>query len=129
MARTASGRPTSPTTDSTTARGRRAEQLAQHHLESLGLVITARNVRVGRDELDLVGWDGAVLVVVEVRSARAGAMVDPAESLTRAKRARLRGATARYAQSVGAREARIDFVAVVDDRVEHIPNAIDFTET
>lgn len=92
-------------------------------------MVVARNVRVGRDELDLVAWDGATLVVVEVRSARAGAMVDPRESLTRAKQRRLRGATIRYAQSVGARDARIDFVAVVDDQVEHYVSAIEFTET
>jgi len=128
VARTASAAPRSPT-DSATARGRRAEQLAQEHLEAQGFIVIGRNVRVGRDELDLVAWEGATLVVVEVRSARAGAMVDPRESLTRAKRARLRGATMRYAQSVGARDARIDFVAVVDGRVEHLANAIDFTET
>lgn len=128
MARTASAaRPSRP--ESATARGRRAEVLAQQFLEARGYVVVARNVRVGRDELDLVGWEGATLVVVEVRSARAGAMVDPRLTLTPAKRERLRGATLRYANSIGAREARVDFVAVVGDFVEHLENVVDFSET
>lgn len=127
MARTASAR--TPSDESSTARGRRAEQLAARHLQAEGYLHTGSNVRVGRDELDLVMWEGSTLVVVEVRSARPGAMVDPRETLTPSKRARLRGATLRLAQSLGARDARIDFVAVVGDRVEHVPNAVDFTET
>lgn len=91
--------------------------------------MVARNVRVGRDELDLVAWEGATLVIIEVRSARRGAMVDPRETLNAAKQARLRQATLRHAQALSARDARIDFVAVVGDEVEHFVNAVEFTET
>lgn len=127
MARTASAPKPSPP-DSTTARGRRAELLTQRWLEDRGYLVVARNVRVGRDELDVIAWDGATLVVVEVRSARVGAMVDPRETLNARKRARLIDATLRYAQSINTQNARIDFVAVVGDEVEHFVNAVDFSE-
>lgn len=50
--------------------GDAAEQLVGSHLESIGWTILARNVHVGRYELDLVAIDPgppAALVIVEVR--------------------------------------------------------------
>lgn len=128
MARTASAR-TPSACEGPTARGRRAESLAATWLAERGFLITARNVRVDRDELDLVAWEGSTLVIVEVRSARAGAMVDPRETLRGGKRTRLRDATLRYAQRLGVTNARIDFVAVIGDRVEHFVSAVDFSES
>ncbi|MAB89797.1 MAG: YraN family protein [Planctomycetes bacterium] len=47
--------------------GHQQERLAARFLKRQGLRILGRNVRVGRDELDLVARDGGVAVVVEVR--------------------------------------------------------------
>lgn len=113
---------------SRTAVGRRGEALAAEHLTARGFVVVGRNVRVGRDEVDLVAWEGAVLVVVEVRSRRRGAMVDPLTSITAAKRDRLRRATLGLAARYQARELRIDVVAVVEGEVDHHVNAVDFTD-
>lgn len=89
----------------------------------------ARDLRVGRNEVDLLAWDGATLVLVEVRARRGGAMVSPLESVTAAKRRRLRDAALRLAQDHGTQDVRIDVVAVVDGAVsDHVVGAIDFSE-
>ena len=117
-------------TGSTTARGRLAEQLVAAHLTAQGFLVVAHDLRVGRDEVDLLAWDGATLVVVEVRSRRAGAMVDPLSSVSRAKQRRLRTALARCMVDHGARDGRIDVAAVVGGALmEYLPNAVDYTET
>ena len=113
---------------SSTARGRAAEALAATFLEQKGFVILARNHRVGRDEIDLVALDGATLVCVEVRSCRAGAMVHPLETLTYAKRAKMRRSAARLSVERRVADVRVDVVVVVDGVPELIEGAIDFSE-
>lgn len=108
--------------------GRQHESLAAEHLAAKGFVVVGRNVRVNRDEVDIVAWDGAVLVVVEVRSRRRGAMVDPLSSITAAKQDRLRRATLGLSARYQAREVRIDVVAVVEGDIDHHVGAIDFTD-
>lgn len=113
---------------SSTARGRAAEALVASHLEQKGYVVVDRNLRVGRDEIDLIAFDGATLVCVEVRSCRAGAMVHPLETLTPAKCSRMRRAAVRHAARRGVIDARIDVVAVVDGVIDHHVGAVDFSE-
>jgi putative endonuclease len=48
-------------------RGLAAEQRAAEHLQAQGLIVLARNLRCRAGELDLVGLDGDVLAVVEIR--------------------------------------------------------------
>lgn len=78
--------------------GRRAEGFVAVELERRGWRILARNVRVVGVELDLIALDPgppARLVVVEVRSRSQSRFGAPAESVDRAKVARLyRGAGA-----------------------------------
>jgi len=54
-----------------------------------GFSILARNLRLGPLELDVVARSGALVVVVEVRTRRKGALVTAFESVTPSKRARL----------------------------------------
>ena len=54
--------------ENTTTLGRRAEDLACRHLESLGLKLLERNYRCRAGEIDLVMLDGTTLALVEVRS-------------------------------------------------------------
>jgi len=66
--------------------------VAAAHVEALGWVILARNVRVARTELDLVALEPGplpTLVVVEVRSRSGSGFGSPAESVDRRKVARL----------------------------------------
>jgi len=61
--------------------GRRAEDLAHRYLEKSGFTVVSRNYarRGGRGELDLVAWDGDVIVFVEVK-ARSTEQYHSAES-------------------------------------------------
>jgi putative endonuclease len=53
--------------ESTLQRGTAAEQLAAEYLQARGVLILARNLRCRAGEIDLVGLDGPVLAIVEVR--------------------------------------------------------------
>jgi putative endonuclease len=61
--------------------GRRGEEEAYFYLRRQGYVIIARNYRSPRckSELDIVGWDGATLCFVEVKT-RTTRRVQPAEA-------------------------------------------------
>ena len=61
--------------------GRRGEEAAYFYLRKQGYVIIARNYRSprSRSELDLVGWDGATLCFIEVKTRSARSFV-PAEA-------------------------------------------------
>jgi len=48
--------------------GRQGEELAAAHLARLGFALLARNVRTRHGEIDLIAFDGAVLVFAEVKS-------------------------------------------------------------
>jgi putative endonuclease len=75
--------------------GDAAEQHVGRWLESAGWVILARNVRIGRDELDIVAVDPGpprTLVVVEVRRRGRRDFGLPEETLDHRKRAALRRA-------------------------------------
>jgi putative endonuclease len=73
-------------------RAARAETAVAEYVDALGYTIVARNLRLGRLELDLVARDGRTVVVVEVRTRAAGAYTTAFGSIDRAKRARVRRA-------------------------------------
>jgi putative endonuclease len=69
-------------------RGAQAEEIAAAHVEKLGWQVVARNVKVGRDEVDLLAIDPAPprsLVFVEVRSVTSSVFGAPEERVDRAK--------------------------------------------
>lgn len=73
-------------------RGARAEDVAADHLAGLRWRVLARNVRVGRDEIDIVCVDPgppAELVFVEVRSLRVATFGAPEERVDGRKVGRL----------------------------------------
>jgi putative endonuclease len=72
--------------------GQRAESAVVHHLESLGFGIVARNLKLGRLELDIVARRAELVVVVEVRTRGPGAWTTGLGSVNRAKRERIRRA-------------------------------------
>jgi len=112
------------------ALGKRAEDVAADYFVSLGGVILGRNVRVGRAEIDLVIRDGAVIVIVEVRTRGSRSYQRALDSIDPKKRARLRAAgqrlwASRFARDESIERMRFDALAVsfdVDDQplVEHI---------
>jgi putative endonuclease len=75
--------------------GDEAEAQAARYLESAGWTVLARQVRVGRSEIDLVAIDPGPprdLVVVEVRWRRRRDFGLPEETVDQRKRSRLRRA-------------------------------------
>ena len=99
-----------------------AESFVIRALERLGWRILARNVRVGRGELDIVAVDPgppSELVVVEVRWRSTRSFGLPEESIDRRKRLHLRAAIGRLLEMGRAGETalpglpiRVDIVVV-----------------
>jgi putative endonuclease len=80
------------------ALGSRAERAVVEYLERAGCAIVATNLRVGRLELDVVARDGAVIIVVEVRTRGSGAWTSGFGSIDAEKRRRIRRAGERLWQ-------------------------------
>ncbi|MFN7572206.1 MAG: YraN family protein [Betaproteobacteria bacterium] len=77
--------------------GDAAEATACALLQQAGCRIVARNIRYREGELDIVAWDGATLVFVEVRLRRdAGRFGGAAASVDAFKRRRLTRAARHY---------------------------------
>jgi putative endonuclease len=113
--------------------GRRAEAAVADYLFARGFALLARNARLGALELDVVARRGPLVVVVEVRARRPGAVVGPFESITRSKRARLVRAvdrlwSRRLSALEGVERVRIDAAAVTiaggKTRIEYAEGAI-----
>jgi putative endonuclease len=107
-------------------RGQAAEALAAAYLTGQGLDIVDRNFRCRFGEIDLIAREGEALVFVEVRMRRRGDFGGAAESITAAKRERLRKAAGVYLS--GRRRmppCRFDAVLVsgVEGRIEWIRDA------
>ena len=69
------------------ATGRRGEELAYFHLRKVGYTIVARNYRTPRHrgEIDLIGWDGEVLCVIEVKTRSTRDVAAPEAAVDREK--------------------------------------------
>jgi putative endonuclease len=103
-----------------------AEEAVARHLVRIGWSIVARNVRVGRSELDIVAIDPGpppTLVLVEVRSATVARFGAPIESVDAAKVGRLYRAAMELARighlpdgvALPSIDWRVDLVTVVRD--------------
>ena len=110
--------------------GRIGEDLAHRYLRSRGCTIVARNYRTrsGSGEIDLVAWDGDVLVFVEVKTRASAAFGAPEAAVDIEKRDRLERAARDYARraNVAWGKTRFDIVSIVlHDRpeIEWIRNA------
>jgi putative endonuclease len=75
-------------------RGLAGEQAAEEALAAAGLTVVARRFRCRMGEIDLVAWEGPVLVFVEVKRRASVSHGTPAESVDARKRARLARAAA-----------------------------------
>ncbi|MDN4066824.1 YraN family protein [Paenibacillus vini] len=99
------------------ALGQRAEQLAADYLTGLGYIIQERNWRCRTGELDLIAWQGDILVIVEVRSrsSRTNGFGTPAESVTPRKIKQVRDTAAVYLHHNSKSNApiRFDMIGIV----------------
>jgi putative endonuclease len=97
--------------------GQRAETAVARYLEEAGFSIEARNLRLGRLELDVVARRAELIVVVEVRTRGNGAWTTGFGSLTYLKRERIRRAgqrlwRQRYRNDPSAERLRFDAASV-----------------
>jgi putative endonuclease len=98
-------------------RGASAEAEAAAHLEREGWRVVVRNLKVGRDELDIVAIDPGpprALVVVEVRGLHTSAFGAPEERVDRVKVGRLYRALAGLSAALET-----------DDDVVRLPRRVD----
>ncbi len=98
-------------------RGWRAEDYAVNRLIREGYHILGRNVRVGPGEIDIVAEDDGLLVFIEVRSRQEESAWRPLDTITWAKRKRVRRCGADYVRRrrLGRVRCRFDVVAVYLD--------------
>jgi putative endonuclease len=112
--------------------GRRGEDAAAAYLARVGMTVEARNWRCPAGEIDIVAWDGDVLVLCEVktrRSERAGTAEEAVSPVKQRKLARLAEAYMLTAERPPDR-VRFDVVAIrvlSEDRalLRHYRNAFE----
>jgi putative endonuclease len=98
--------------------GIRGETLAYWYLRRHGYVVVARNYTAQglKGELDLVGYEGEVLVFVEVKTRSRGEQggAPPEEAVTHEKQHRLRRVAARYLRECRSQQRtyRFDVLAI-----------------
>ena len=113
--------------------GARGEEVARRSMEAKGYQVVTTNYRCPAGEADIIAWDGACLVFVEVRTRRSLNYGTPEESISRQKAARLIATAETYVQGCATppQEWRIDLAPVRVDsrgvvaRIDHIQNAIE----
>ena len=101
--------------------GADCEDRAARHLEQAGLQVVARNFRSRFGEIDLIARDHDMLVFVEVRARSRSDFGGAAESITAAKRERLRLTAQIYLSRLPeAPPCRFDVVLVSGPELETI---------
>ena len=111
------------TNDTTTTRGREAEERAARYLESHGQPVISRNFKVRGGEIDLICRDGKVLVFVEVRQRSRSDFGGAGASITASKRRRIVLAAQHYLMGKRDCDCRFDCVLIDGDQLEWIKNA------
>ena len=97
--------------------GKRGETIAADHLTRLGFSITARNFRVGHDEIDIIAEDEKYIVFVEVK-ARAQTKLNrsygrPAAAVDYTKKQNMLRAVNEYIRTEHpSKQPRIDVIEV-----------------
>jgi putative endonuclease len=108
------------------------EKLAQDFLKKSGYRILETNYRCPQGEIDIVARQKDTLAFIEVRTKTSLEFGSPEESITTAKKERMKATAAHYHQTHSnlPQSWRIDFVAVELDqkgklsRIELIENAV-----
>ena len=96
--------------------GRKSELLAIDYLRSLGFRIAASSYRTRDGEVDIIAWDGDVLVFIEVKSLAKSA--SPEDSVGPRKRQRIIRAARTYIsmRRLHEKPCRFDILAVTRAR-------------
>lgn len=104
--------------------GMEGERQAEESLKAKGLRVLERNYRSRCGEIDLIALDGETLVFVEVKARRESRFGLPQDAVGAMKRHRLvKAAQAYLLERCWDGPARFDVVAILDGKLEHIPDA------
>lgn len=109
--------------------GKAGENLAAAYLAENGYRIVTRNFRYRRGEIDIIAETESLLVFVEVKERKTGALVSPLESVTADKQARiLRTASLYLLRHPTSRQPRFDVIGLTRREngtyeISHIKNA------
>jgi len=76
--------------------GRNGEQIAMNFLKNKGYSIKALNWRHGREEIDIIAFDGKELVFVEVKTRSSFSLGFPEEAVHDRKQAAIKKTAAAY---------------------------------
>ena len=94
--------------------GNRGEGLAADYLTGLGYRIVRRNYRYRRTEVDLIAWDGDILVFIEVKTRTTMPYGPPGMFYTPAQQRRTSRAAAAYMEEIDYDwEIRFDLIAIL----------------
>ena len=112
------------------ALGLSGEEAAAVYLRGKKYRIISRGFRFHKGEIDIIAYDGDVLVFVEVKTRRSADFGTPEESVTPLKERQIRKLAEAYLMlnNLGDAVCRFDILALSSDgrqgyRVRHIPDA------
>lgn len=108
--------------------GQYGENIAEKHLIALGYKIKARNIRYGKEELDIVAEKDSKLIVVEVKTRQTAEIGEPWRAVTRKKQRHIIRCAHNYIVDRNIDlEVRFDIVSIVHNSfrtdLEHIVDA------
>jgi putative endonuclease len=92
--------------------GRRGEDAAAAYLVRAGMDVADMNWRSRAGEVDIVAWDGATLVMVEVKTRRSVRMGTPEEAVSLTKQKRLIRLAREYVAACERRPEMVRFDVV-----------------
>lgn len=106
--------------------GHWGENVAADYLQHKGYTIIERNWRSGHRDIDIIAWDGSVVVFVEVKTRRNKLFIDPESAVDYRKLNNLRHAANHYIKYKNiTHDIRFDVITVVGTpnstpEIEHI---------
>ncbi len=102
--------------------GKKGEELAVSHLESLGYKTVERNFRCRLGEIDIIAYHGKTLVFVEVRTRKSCQFGSPLSSVTYRKQKKLITLAKFYMKKhrLFERVARFDVVGIILDKTGNV---------
>jgi putative endonuclease len=99
--------------------------LACRWYEQHGYVVIARNVRVGKGEIDFIATHNDVVVIGEVKARASEKFGSPAEAMSEHKRRTVRRAGVEWAKAnnIALWQLRFDLVCIVGTHIEVLRDA------
>jgi putative endonuclease len=96
-----------------TRRGKLGEKIAADHLVATGYQIIGRNYRGGQGEIDIIARKKGIVYFVEVKTRKQDSLVSPAESVTPAKKRRLKSAVLAWLSEHGRLDTPCSFLLIM----------------